>query len=344
MTQTVRHAEKTRSFLDIDGDDLQGVRPRLPLLRIRGARPGPLAVCMAAQHGRELNGIVALAQAFDAIDPDTVSGDIVFLPVMNPPAVRMRRQDYPFEDDRYRHAAPAGSNMNRTWCVEDRRRESFAGRVTEHVWRDYVQHADLLLDLHGWPGLSMAWSLRRHTELLLAFGLPWNLVHEKPPPAERGMLETAAVAAGIPNVTAEFMPQNRVCAESVRLARRGVLNLLRHRGLLPGTLELPCEQYIFTERHIEQVVTAPCEGVLEFSVQAGQFVERGERVLAIRSLDTLEPIFEYRATRRALVFSVGETAWGEDLPASHLVSVGQMVAILKVVSRTVRNRPEPPGR
>ncbi len=344
MTQTVRHAEKTRSFLDIDGDDLQGVRPRLPLLRIRGARPGPLAVCLAAQHGRELNGIVALAQAFAAIDPEAVSGDIVFLPVMNPLAVRTRRQDYPIEEDRYRHAAPAGSNMNRTWCVEDRRRESFAGRVTEKVWRDYVRHADLLLDLHGWQGLSMAWSLRRHSDLLLAFGLPWNLIHKKPPAAERGMLETAAVAAGIPCVTAEFMPQNRICTESVRLARRGVVNLLRYRGLLPGTLELPAEQYMFTERHIEQVVTAPCEGLLESSVQAGQFVERGERVLTIHSLETLEPIFEYRATRRALVFSIGETAWGEDLPASHVVSSGQMVAILKVVSRTVRNQPERSGK
>jgi len=337
MPAPVRKAGKTRTLLDIPARDTQGARPQLPLLKIRGSKPGPLAVFMACQHGRELNGIAALARAFDEIDAEKVRGDIVFLPVMNPLAVRIRQQDYPFEDARYRTPVASSWNMNRTWRVDDERRTNYAGRITEHVWREFVQHADVVLDLHGWAGLSWAWSLRKHTNLLLSFGLPCNQLHDKPPAPERGMLETAAVAAGIPIVTAEFMPQNKVSPESVAFASRGALNLLRHTGILPGKPELPPEQYIFNERHVEYIVKSPCEGLLEHNLKAGQFVERGEHVLNVRSLDTLETVFSFKAPRRSLVFSIGGIQWGEDMLESDVVAPGQLVAILKVPSRVVMN-------
>jgi hypothetical protein len=47
---------KTRTALETERYE-QGVRARLPVLTVTGAKRGPLAVIMASQHGRELQDI-----------------------------------------------------------------------------------------------------------------------------------------------------------------------------------------------------------------------------------------------------------------------------------------------
>ena len=91
----------SRTFLETRAY-AQGIKVRLPVLTVEGARRGPLAVVMAGQHGRELNGIAAIERVFGLLRPSAMSGRVVFLPVMNPPAVRMRRQDYPVEEEQAR--------------------------------------------------------------------------------------------------------------------------------------------------------------------------------------------------------------------------------------------------
>jgi predicted deacylase len=117
-----RRAGKQRGFLET-GRYAQGVRVQLPVLTVTGAKPGPTGVIMAGMHGRELNGIVAIAQVFEALNPARMRGTVHFLPVMNPVGVRTHAQDYPTEKSRYRPIKFARSmNMDCVWQGEEDRK------------------------------------------------------------------------------------------------------------------------------------------------------------------------------------------------------------------------------
>lgn len=139
---TYRSALETERFA-------QGIRAQVPVLTVVGARPGPLAVIMAAQHGRELNGIAAIERVFESLRPADLVGTAVFLPVMNPVAVRMHAQDYPTEKPRYR---PCGTtlnmNLNRCWRRgQGEPPPTHAAAIADAVWEQYMRHADVGIGL-----------------------------------------------------------------------------------------------------------------------------------------------------------------------------------------------------
>lgn len=334
----VRHPGKTRSTLETAA--AQGLKACLPVLTVTGARPGPLAVIIANQHGRELNGIASIARVFEALNPRTLKGRVVFLPVMNPVGTRQRVQDYPTESPRYR---PTGIsqviNINRTWPSKRNpaaKPDTYAAAVTDAVWRTYLRHADVGIDLHGWSGtsLSLAWAEARHREVVRAFGLPWHMLTQH---SAAGMSEDAAHSLNIPHVVCELTPQNMVDPESVAFGERGILNTLKFAGLLAGQPQRPPVQYEFDEKHTEFVIRTPVEGLCVPCVAKGDWVKKGQPVAHVLSLETLKKEFVYTAPQDSLVFNIGGMAWGEDMLPSAIVSPGQLLGLLKVPSRILRN-------
>jgi predicted deacylase len=300
-----------------------------------------MAVFMACQHGRELNGTAAIARAFERLSPAALRGTVVLLPLMNPVAARMHAMEYPVEAPRFRPTGIAQNvNMNRMWPrPPEGSRGTYAAAVAEAVWSAYVRRADVVVDLHGWSGLSLslAWSHQRHRALLRAFGLPWHLVYRKAPPRDRGLVEDAAQARGIPWITCELAPQNEIRREAVDFGCRGILNVLKFLGLIPGTPELPPVQYEFDDRHEETVIKTPAEGLLVSDFAIGDWVRKGETVLRVRSLNTLATAYAFRAPHDALVFNIGGTHWGEDTLASFVVYPGQVVGLLKKPTRILKH-------
>ncbi len=331
-----RHPGKNRSLLEA-ARAAQGVRAQIPVLTVTGAKAGPTAVIMAGQHGRELNGIAAIEQVFESLDPARLKGTVVFLPVMNPVAIRMHEQDFPTEAGRYRPIrASVNMNMNRAWSLEGMREPTYVSAVAEAVWETYLRQADFGMDLHGWSGLSLclAWAHRRDVEYLRAFGLPWSLVIDQA--QHRGLTEDAAGERRMPWITCELTPHNQVVPESVAFGVRGILNALRFHGMLAGRLECPPVQYEFAEKHVETIICTPVEGLVVGDCRKGDWVKEGERVLRVLSLETLETVFEFRAPHDALVFNIGGTHWGEDIPESFVVFPGQIVGLLKKPTRILR--------
>jgi predicted deacylase len=335
-----KSAGKSRSFLET-GRFGQGVKAQIPVLTVTGTKKGPLAVIMAAQHGRELNGIASIERAFNRLRPAALSGTVVFLPVMNPVAVRTHAQDFPTEKPRYR---PCGMrynmNLNRSWPGGDNTGAStYVAAIADAVWNTYMRHADVGIDLHGWSGLSLclAWAAKSHRDHLRAFGLPWHMTIEKPG-SSQGLTEYAALQKGIPWITCELVPQNRICNESVLFGERGILNTLRFSGLLKEPLDLPPVQYEFKQEHEETLIRTPAEGLVVSDFKKGDWVTKGQTVLRVLSLETLKSIFEFKAAHDGLVFNIGGTHWGEDIPENAVVFPGQIVGLLKQPTRILKNR------
>jgi predicted deacylase len=324
---TGRRAGKQRGFLET-GKYEQGVRAQLPLLTVRGAKPGPTGVIMAGQHGRELNGIAAIAEVFATLNPARMKGTVHFLPVMNPVGIRSHAQDYPTEKSRYRPIKfSLAMNMNNTWLGDGKKAPSYASAIEGTVWKTLLRHADFGVDLHGWTDLSLclSWAHRKYRDYLRAFGLPWMLTYQK---VEAGSSESITASHGIPWVVCELTPQNRINPESVAHGVRGIRNALRFHGLLDEPLEVPPVQYECATPLDETVIRTPVEGLLVGVRARGDWVRKGDTVLRVLSLETLKTVYAFEAPHDSLVFNIGGSHWGEDLPENFVVFPGQMVGLL----------------
>src|SRR5487761_1568266 len=79
-TNSLARGAKHRLSLEID--DVTW----LPLLVVKGRSGGKTLVVTANIHGDEYEGVRAIFELFDALDPNAMSGDLVAVPVANPPA------------------------------------------------------------------------------------------------------------------------------------------------------------------------------------------------------------------------------------------------------------------
>jgi predicted deacylase len=298
-------------------------------------------VVTAAQHGRELNGTAAVERVFHALDPAEMRGEAVFLPVMNPLGVRTRRQDFPFEEYRYRRVPFAeNSNVNRAWPGGKAwGADTYAAAVTETAWEQVLHDADIAIDLHGWTGssLPLVWGHSRHRRYVRAFGLPWHLVKTTDHNPKIGTHEKACRHAGMITITAELTPQNTLNRESVRYGEVGIRNVMKQAGMLDGAPELPAEQCEFSEKHVATVARTSKAGLVVSDYVLGEFVEKGQTFLRVLSLDTLETVYAFRAPYRALVWHVGAVQWGEDHREHAIAEAGQPVGTLKKPTRILRN-------
>ena len=307
----------------------QGSRAILPALVARGLKPGPRVLMFATQHGRELHGLVALGRAFEKIDPENLSGEVVFLPVLNPLAVRMRTQDFPNELKRFRSSQKSCWNMNRTWGLGV---DSWSGSISSYIGECFVKNVDAVIDLHGWSGLSTAWS--RDRDMLLAFGCPSNFIRKVDPLS--GMLEDYCDKLGIQNLVVELAPQNQLDIKSLAMAELGIFNMLKYLKLLPGKLCLPDIQYIFNNNQ-EDILFAKEEGICEPMVSMGDLIESNQVIAKLWNLSTMTSPMEIRSPNKGLVFSICKAPSDEDCHSSCMVNKGDFLAIIKPDIEIIKN-------
>lgn len=97
-TAEVRPGEVTRGRLTLieyaDGSDVEA-----PVIVIAGNRHGPVVWLMSCGHGDEFGGALALQRIAKALDPATMTGLVILIPVVNPPAFQAMRRVNPSPDD-----------------------------------------------------------------------------------------------------------------------------------------------------------------------------------------------------------------------------------------------------
>ncbi len=209
----------------------------IPVIVIRGAKPGPVAAFLAGVHGGEYVGIETLLRVSRDLKPADLSGTVVLLPIVNMPAFQERR---PF-------VCPLdGKNLNRVF--PGRRDGTFSEVLAAVVMDEVVSRVDCLVDLHGGDLVEALTPFclyqltgkdevdRGSIELARAFDLPiigavrgrggaW---------ASDGTLVAAAAGRGVPAVIAEVGGQGHLTEDDVERHRHGVMNVLRQVGMLPG--------------------------------------------------------------------------------------------------------------
>ena len=105
----------TKAIFDLDVAPLtMGPMLQLPLLIARGANPGKTIVVLAGVHGDEYEGMWAARELFKSLDPAEMSGNVVSVPVCNPPAFAARNRESPLDGQNLARVFPGDSGGTMT--------------------------------------------------------------------------------------------------------------------------------------------------------------------------------------------------------------------------------------
>ena len=227
-------------------DSALGEPERLPMLVVRGQRPGPVVGLTAVVHGDEVNGIAVIHELMRKLEPERLRGTVAALPVVNLPAFR-----------RHARLTPQGSDLNHHFpgVTDGNDVQVYAYRLIDR----FVRHLDVLLDLHtasrGRTNCLYVRADMMHTETARMAYLqrPQIILHN---PANDRTLRGAAEELGLPSITVEVGNPSRFQREYIRRSVSGIRAVLAEKRMLPrramsfGAPPLICSEssWLYTDR------------------------------------------------------------------------------------------------
>jgi predicted deacylase len=265
--------EAVSGYLEVPalGDD----GTRIPVSLVRGTGQGPVLALVAGTHGYEYPGISALQRLRQSIDPRALRGTLILVHIANPPSFYGRTI----------YISPAdGKNLNRVF--PGRPDGTLSERIAYVITTQVIAQADYLVDLHAGDGNE---ALRPYVYMpvtgdaqldaaargmALAFGLDHiviDAVRIKPHEATQ-FVDQTALARGVPAITTETGQLGQNDDRSIALAEHGILNLMRHLGMLEGMPE-PNSGVVWLKDY--RVIQSPVTGVFRAAVRDGYAIAEG---------------------------------------------------------------------
>jgi predicted deacylase len=272
----------------------------------------PTVYVQAAQHGQEVNGTEVLRRVHEDLASADLDGTLVAVPVADP-----------LTFDHVSYTTPgaldsSNPNLNRVWPGDPD--GTIHERMAARLW-EFAGDADAVVDLHtGSPDMLTHTVYRRGDDtsraLALAFGTDVCLAEAAGDDAatewtERGFdgkFRVAASTAGIPAITPELGHNKQLVEPAIETGVRGVHNVLRHVGLLPGEPDTPAEQRI-ARNHLGRV-SATESGLFRPTPDAtvGAWVHDGTHLGTVTDPTTYEDRQRVEASHDGLLYSVAREA------------------------------------
>jgi len=261
-----KHSLWLHAFDELSGPVL------LPGLVVRGARPGPLLLAIAGVHGDEYEGMEAIRQCVDALDPDTLTGTFIGIPVANPFAYAARCRATPAAFDGLNLARvfpgdPAGTPTRR-----------LADALLRFVAR-LVGPDDCFIDFHSGSadadyatvvGVRDVPGTERSQAIARAFGISrlWLI------PDSTGPFNAETARRGIPTIGTETTGRAGCLAADVAAYLQGLHNTLAFLGMALAP------QPVVSDAPFSRTVdlVAPLTGFFRTEKQLYDAVEKGERI------------------------------------------------------------------
>ena len=282
---------------------------RIPVIAVRGARPGPVFGITAALHGNELNGIPVVHRLIDSISPETLRGTLVAVPVLNIPGLVRHEREFRDSTD-LNHIMPGVADGNES--------QVYAYRLTSRVVGAFNYLADLHTASFGRINtLYVRADLDEPTTARMAMlQRPTIILHN--PPRDH-TLRGWASAEGAPAITIEIGDPHVFQPKKVRRTLSGLRALLTQMKMLPRRAHptppppVLCEasRWIYTDRG----------GLLRVNPELGELVEEG--ALVAQQFDIFgDLVREYRAPYAGVV--IGKSVDPVSPTGARIIHLGRL--------------------
>ncbi len=237
---------------------------QVPVIVVKGARPGPRLLVTAGIHGDELNGI-SVIHRLATIDPATLKGTLVLVPGLNTPALIASTRE--FSD---------GSNLNRVMPGAE---TGAAQRYARQLWTRLLRpNADAAVDLHtqsrGTAYVMYAFASTPRTRRMAELVGP-DII--KMDTGDKGTVENELTGDGVPAITFELGRPEVFDADSVARGLSGLRNLMTEMGMIAGTVQATTP---FVSNRIQPARTSTA-GWMTLLVPLGADVTRGQPLATI---------------------------------------------------------------
>jgi predicted deacylase len=248
----------------------------MPVVVAKGAKPGRKILLISGVHGDELSPVDAVHRTMAALDPAQMSGTVTAVYDVSRPAKEAATRMWAI--------AQWGNqliDLNRVWPGN----EDGANAPTRHAGlvfnRLFKPNADYALDYHtaATSGDFTAFIFAKMgTPEIRAMAELFPIEQIKSDPGFPGTLETSLVEAGIPTLTIEIGGPRSYDARKIALFVEGGLNVLRHHGVVPGTMGRTAKDVGTFRGDAFHTVRATHGGFLTLLVGLGDTVAVGQKV------------------------------------------------------------------
>jgi N2-acetyl-L-2,4-diaminobutanoate deacetylase len=248
----------------------------IPVHVLTGARMRPRVVVVAGVHGDEPDGIVALLDASRRLSCCHLQGQVILVPIANPPAFSAGQRRSPIDDTDLNRSFPGSSTGTST--------EKTAHCLFEHV----VRGADFVFTLHSWYATGTVLPFvevpagssdvaRRSLAAARASGFEKIRLTDWP----AGLLVPAANTIGVPGMEAELGDSGMARPVNQEQYIRHLMALLGHLEVLeqPPINNLPASRF-----YHGQHVRSDFAGVLRMLSLLGETVVAGQIVAEVADL------------------------------------------------------------
>ena len=249
---------------------------------------GPTVLVLGGNHGDEYQGQVALMKLARSISQAQVQGRLILIPSLNFPAALASTRLSPID----------GMNLNRAFPGDSE--GSVTSQIAHYLTHELFPISDAVIDIHS-GGRSMEFvpcshmhvvSDRLQRQAMLEAMLAWNtdFCFLYTDIAGSGLLPVEAESQGKTVVTTELGGGEAIPARVHRIAHDGLVNVLKHLGVLQGTVQtrasLGLEPTILTQAlEAKNYLLAPESGIFEICVELGSKVSVDEPLARIHYLE-----------------------------------------------------------
>jgi N-alpha-acetyl-L-2,4-diaminobutyrate deacetylase len=252
----------------------------IPIAVIRNGN-GPTALLTGGNHGDEYEGPIALFDLARTLDVGKVSGTVIIVPAMNYPAFRAGTRTSPIDK----------GNMNRSYPGKPD--GTVTQKIADYFTRELLPRADVVLDFHsGGRTLDFVPFAAAHIlpdkvqeakgfDAVKAFSAPWSMRMLEIDAV--GMYDTTVEEMGKVFVTTELGGGGTARAETVAIAKRGAMNVLRHAGIVSGNIDHRDTRWLDMPSG-DCFSFAEDQGLIETMIDLGDFVKEGQVIARIHPI------------------------------------------------------------
>ncbi|WP_097004621.1 M14 family metallopeptidase [Lacrimispora amygdalina] len=227
-TMKLESGKRVQGMLQVVNHDLE-----LPVCAVCGRREGPVVLITAGIHGAEYIGIQTARELSKELDPEKISGTIVFLLVANPQAAFTYTRLFVPED---------GKNLNRAF--PGKKDGSLSQKIAYTIEHELHSQADYYIDLHAgdtheqvmpfvyYPGAANEEVMDKSSKMAEATGMEIRVKSS----ATTGSYSYAAME-GVPSILIERGGGGSFTKDQLASYKKNVVNVLSCLGVISASQE-----------------------------------------------------------------------------------------------------------